>query len=226
MTETSSPRARLFSGILLLTVVVLAYAVWRQHGELQALKAVPTATPSTPINEAAATPLAPPPAATPTETTEPSSVPVAETPAQPATPAAVLELTPTGKMAPRPRLDGLALAGTHVVPAEGGLRATMKFTPTVSDPLGIIDVVVRLPRDQEARILGLDAIGEARFSDVAQRVSEDGKFALFHGQLESGATVEFALTVSGEAVADVRGTAGIGPFDMVIGPNGTTTRPK
>lgn len=220
MTETTPTRVRFFQGILLVIVVILAYAVWRQHRELQALKAGPTAP--GPASEATATPSPAPPA----EPREPAPEPEVEAPAAVRAPAEALEMTPTGKMAPRPRADGLALAGTHVVPAEGGLRATMKFTPTSSEPLGIIDLVIRLPRDQEARMLGLVAQGEARFSDVAQRVSEDGKFAIFHGQLESGGAVEFALTVSGETVADVRGTAGIGPFDFVIGASGTSTRPK
>lgn len=230
MTAISSPRTRLFQTILILTVMVLSYAVWRQHRALQKLKAGPAAADAIPTAPIIKQPdLAPAPRPTdsaPEAAPEAVPEPAVETPTQPTSPTVVMELTPTGKMAPRARTDGLTLAGTHVVPTEGGLRATMKFTPTVTEPLGIIDIVVRLPRDSEQRILGLDAAGNARFADVAQRVSEDGKFALFHGQLEAGEAVEFALSVSGESVAEVNGSTGIGSFALVIGPGGTSVRKK
>ena len=142
-----------------------------------------------------------------------------------AAPAEKLVMTPTG-MAPEPRADGLALAGTHVVPIEGGLKASMKFNPTASAPLGLVAIVVRLPVGGESRILDLEPQGATAFSDVAKTVSENGKFAVFEGTPGSVEPLEFALSVSGPAVADVRGTTGIGAFDLNIGATGASASPK
>ena len=151
--------------------------------------------------------------------------PVAETPAAKAPPAPDLVPTPTG-FAPAPSGAGLNLAGTHVAPVEGGLRTTMQFNPTTTDPLGLVAIVVRLPRDVDSKILELVPVGSMKYADISGRVSEDGKFAVFQGTPESVAALEFALSVSGPAVADVRGTTGIGAFDLQVGPTGATATPK
>ena len=65
-----------------------------------------------------------------------------------------------------------------------------------------------------------------QLTDVAKRVTEDGKFAVFQGIAQNAETLEVSLSVSGSAVADVRGTAGIGPFDLDIGPLEATVTPK
>jgi len=134
-------------------------------------------------------------------------------------------MTPTG-FAPLPKTTGLQFEGTQVAPVAGGLQATMRFSPTQEDPPGIVAVVVRLPRDSETRILDLNAAGSMQFSDITKRVSEDGKFAVFQGTAQDAASFEFALSVSGSTVADVRGTAGVGPFDLEIGPLEATVTPK
>lgn len=135
------------------------------------------------------------------------------------------ELVPTpGGEAPPPRSEGLVLAGAHAAPATNGIRATMRFTATTEDALGIIAVVVRLPRDGEARIVDLAPLGEGQFSDVSRRVAPDGKFAVYQGTAGKLRAIELALTVSGAAVADVRGTCGVGPLTLAISEGGAEVR--
>lgn len=145
---------------------------------------------------------------------ETAAVAVAETPVKaPVGPTTVP--TPTGD-APPPRFDGLQLAGTHVVPVPEGLKATLRFTPTTTDPLGVVAVVVRLPRDGASRIVELGQSGGDALGKLFTRVSEDGKFVVFQGTAEAVSALEFGLTVSGPATADVRGTCGIGPLSLAI----------
>ena len=217
MTDKLTNRGRIIQAVLLVAVGLLALTVWRQRAELErakAEKALMSAAPE--VREQTAPAL-------PTTSDQPASVEAA-VPAS--APIPHLELTPTGKMAPPPRTSGLVLADTQVKPFADGLRATLRFTPTTTEPLGIIDFVVRLPRDADSKILGLDPSDPTRYADVAQRVSEDGKFAIFHGVLADADTVEFILSVSGETTADVRGTTGMGPFDLVIRSGGATVTAK
>lgn len=149
-----------------------------------------------------------------TSTVAAAAVAVAEAPVKaPVGPTTVP--TPTGD-APPPRFDGLQLAGTHVVPVPEGLKATLRFTPTTTDPLGVVAVVVRLPRDGDSRILDLGQSGGEAMGKLFKRVSEDGKFVVFQGTAEAVSALEFGLTVSGPATADVRGTCGIGPLSLAI----------
>ncbi len=149
-----------------------------------------------------------------TTTQETAAVAVAEAPVKaPAGPMTVP--TPTGD-APPPRFDGLQLAGTHVVPVPDGLKVTLRFTATTPDPLGVVAVVVRLPRDGDARILDLGQAGGDVMGKLFKRVSEDGKFVVFQGTAEAVSALEFGLTVSGPVTADVRGTCGIGPLSLGI----------
>jgi len=126
-------------------------------------------------------------------------------------------MTPTG-MAAEPRSDGLALVDTHTTVSDGvGIRTVLKFDPTVSDPLGVIAVVVRLPKSGAARVLDFSPGGNMKYSDIFSRVSEDGKFGVFQIVAESLENFEVMLTVTEPVVADIRGTCGIGPFDLTIG---------
>ena len=130
-------------------------------------------------------------------------------------------LTPTGEALP-PRFDGLTLYGTHVVPVPGGLKATMRFTPTTKEALGVVAVVVRLPRDSDARIIDLGQSGGAPMDRLFKRISDDGKFVVFQGTAEVVGAMELALSVSGPATADVRGTCGIGPFSLKVTESGAS----
>jgi len=128
-----------------------------------------------------------------------------------------LVMTPTG-MAPAPRSDGLALTDTtSIATVGGGHRAVLKFDPTISGPMGVIAVVVRLPVAGASRIVDLTPGGNMKYSDLASRISEDGKFAFFQISAELIEDFEVGLTVTEPVTADVRGTCGIGPYDVKIG---------
>lgn len=181
--------------------------------ELEGLRSTPAA--ATPV-----TPVAPGP-----EAAIPPAVPatpaIAAPPATPPNPAdnKILML---GGMATPPRSDGMKLAGVHAIPTDGGIRATMTFNSTTADPIGVVAVVIRLPHDAEGRILKFEPSSGAAFSDIIGRITEDGKFAVFQGKLGKAESVEFALTVSGPAVADVRGTSGVGPLKLRVTPTGAS----
>lgn len=127
-----------------------------------------------------------------------------------------LIMTPTG-WAAEPRNDGLEFVNATVAAVADGLQAVMTFHPTVTDPLGIVAVVVRLPKSGDERILAFSPGGNLKFADIAQQISSDGKFAVFQINAEAVEDLELLLTVSGPVTADVRGTCGIGPFDLSIG---------
>jgi hypothetical protein len=127
---------------------------------------------------------------------------------------------------PAPEPNRLALAGAEVNPIPNGLVTTMRFSASKAGPLGILALVIRLPRDGDATILDLAPVGSTTYADVAKRVSEDGKFAVFQGTMGEATDAQFALSVSGPATADVRGTCGIEPFQLDIQPTGAKIRGK
>ncbi len=120
--------------------------------------------------------------------------------------------------APAPEANGLALAGTETHPIPGGIETTMRFAARKPGPLGLVALAVRLPKNVDARILSLAPFGPAAFADFSKQISEDGRFAVFQGTLGEETNVQFALSVSGPAVANVRGTSGIGAFQLSIQP--------
>jgi type II secretory pathway pseudopilin PulG len=239
MAQQQPARVPMTQIVLAIGIALMAFVLWRQQANLtqvrqqmeklalenaalqQQTQAPATSAPGQPAEAAPLTETATPAA-------EAVATDAAVDEAEPAAPTQRREelvATPTGP-APMPRSTGLMLAGTHAAPTEGGQRVTMKFTPTTTEPLGIIALVVRLPRDSASRILDLAPEGSMAFANVSKRISDDGKFAVYHGTPESIAAIEFALSVSGTAVADVRGTCGIGAFDLSFGPGGTTVTPK
>lgn len=233
MTLITTNRARIMAVVIALGVLALAGAWWREHvraarlvEENERLRAAAPEAPAGARSEAiAAAPAAESVSAleSPPETAAlPDDAPVAES-AAPAAPDTVL--TPVGFARP-PRDSGLALAGTHAAPIEGGIRATMQFNPSTTENLGAVALVVRVPPDGEGRILAFGPAGSVRFAQVAARISENGKFAVFQGTPESVAALEFTLSVSAPVVADVRGTTGIGAFDLVIDGSGAQARAK
>ena len=119
---------------------------------------------------------------------------------------------------PAPEANGLALAGTETHPIPGGIETTMRFAARKPGPLGLVALAVRLPKNVDARILSLAPFGPAAFADFSKQISEDGRFAFFQGTLGEETNVQFALSVSGPAVANVRGTSGIGAFQLSIQP--------
>lgn len=208
---------------------LLVFALWRQGAELERVhtenewlkaQALTAAQESRAERVARAVPLV--------EPGDPSSPSDAGRAPRPAAAPGLTEpmvMTPTG-LAPPPKTTGLTLAGTHVMPIAGGLQATLQFHPTPDEPPGMVALVVRLPRDGAIRILDLDTFGSAPLSEVSRRVSEDGKFAVFQATADTAAPIAFALAVSGAVTADVRGTTGIGPFDLDISPLQANVLPK
>jgi len=125
---------------------------------------------------------------------------------------------------PVPEPNRLTLEGTEVNTTSEGLVTTLRFSPSKTDPLGVLALVIRLPRDGDASILDLAPVGSTAYSDVSHRVSEDGKFAIFQGTLGESTDVEFALSVSGSATADIRGTCGIEAFQLDIQSTGASVQ--
>lgn len=156
----------------------------------------------------------------------PEPVPPAEPAAEPgvAAPPAPAAPEPVAEPGPVVRATGLLLEKTSVEVTDAGLTATLRFAPEGAEPVGVVAIVVRVPRDGDARIVDLGPRGAAKFGDVSKRVAEDGKFAIYQGTPEAVEALEFALSVSAPVAADVRGTAGIGPLELTIGPTEATAR--
>jgi len=153
---------------------------------------------------------------------EPAEPPVAVEPVEP-----VVEMvtTPTG-VAAAPRASGMALADIQTMAVEGGIQATVTFSPTDDQPLGVVAVVVRLPLDRDGRILDLALRSSSDLTDTSARISEDGKFAVYHGTVSHVEDLKVVLTVSHPVTADFRGTSGIGPYDLIIEADGAFATQK
>jgi hypothetical protein len=123
-----------------------------------------------------------------------------------------------------PEANTLTLQQTAVRQTDFGLEASMQFEPANDTPLEVFALVVRLPRDSDARILDLQPAGEAAYTEVAQRVAENGLFAVFHAVPTGLAPLRFNLSVSKPVTATVRGTNGIEPFEFHIQPGGAGIR--
>ena len=228
MTTRPSAGSRFVQVILVIAVIVLATAWWRQRENLREARRenerlARTATATRPDTDILDKRSAPEPDA-PLPATPVGSDQASEPQAPRAAPMDRV-MSPAG-MTPAPRSSGLVLEGTRVEPVTEGLVTTLRFTPVDTSPLGVVAIVFRLSRETPDRILGLKSGGAAALEDVMTRVSEDGKFAIVHGTTEQAAAIEFALTVSGATTADVRGTCGIGPFDLGISAEGVVVSPK
>lgn len=140
---------------------------------------------------------------------------VAESTAAPAPVAPVLP-------APTPRID---LENSALTVTDNGLRATLTFKPENDLPLGEMFVVVRLP-EGEGRITDIQLAEPGAYKDYYNRISEDGRFAAFRAQAGSMSEVKLWVEVSGAAVLDMRGTCGVGPFDLSVTPEGVSVTPK
>lgn len=156
---------------------------------------------------------------------EAREVPEVVVPPVAAEPVVEMVTTPTG-VAAAPRASGMALADIQTTLVEGGIQATVTFAPTDDQPLGVVAVVVRLPGDRDGRILGLELRGVSDLADTSARISEDGKFAVFHGVANQVENLKAVLTVSDPVTADFRGTSGIGPYDLIIEADGAFATQK
>jgi len=115
----------------------------------------------------------------------------------------------------------LVVSNISVKPVSDGLEANMNFnTADKTTPQEQFALVVRLPRISDARIVRLEPADAALYSNVQQRVSENGKFAIFMGTATTGTGISFNLTLSGAETADVRGSCGIKPFLLKVDASG------
>lgn len=124
-----------------------------------------------------------------------------------------------------PTLNHLATGTPLVKESAGQLVTTIPFTPAdTSKSLEKLAVVFRLPRTSEARIVSVASSDPANYDDVAQRISEDGKFAIFTGSIRDLKGLAFEVTLSRAEVMDVRGSCGITPFLLDVSANGAVVR--
>jgi hypothetical protein len=233
MTNQTWIKGNLVQGFLLLLVVALVGWLWQQGETLKKIqreneqlrqKIAPvttTATDSSNDMPRGSEKSSTTPQETLSERTESEA-----TPSHPKNdPVAELVATPTGA-ASAPRNSGMVLADIQSSAVEGGIEATVKFSPTSNDPLGVVAVVVRLPEDRDGRILALRLVGASGLTDVSSRISDDGKFAVFNGTANQVEDLNVVLTVSDPVTADFRGTSGIGPYDLLIEANGAYATQK
>lgn len=126
--------------------------------------------------------------------------------------------------APESGTNGLAMKGVEAHTVPEGLVAVMRFKQVRSGQPENLALVARLPPDAEAIILKLTPADSTMCSDVVERISENGKFAVFQGvPNEDAEDIAFSLLVSAPVTADVRGTHGIGMFQLKIGAEGAST---
>ena len=129
-------------------------------------------------------------------------------------PAEHMVMTPSG-LAPAPRDSGLVLKGSRAVSVDsGGLGAQLDFDHAVDEPVGIVALEVRLPNGSDSRIVRCEVVSDAPLANVMTRISDDGKFAVYHGTAMQAGPFSLNVEVTAPVVADVRGTAGIGPYDL------------
>ncbi|MEI7901543.1 MAG: hypothetical protein WCK89_14930 [bacterium] len=141
---------------------------------------------------------------------QPSPLSVAPAQAQPP------QTTPLPKPLPEAEPNKLTLTSTLITATPNGLVATLHFTPGKTGPLGLFALAIRMPKNSNARILGLEPVGPATYSDSSKELSADGKFAFCQGTLGDEKDVQVALSVSGPTTVSVRGTCGIKPFELAI----------
>jgi len=128
------------------------------------------------------------------------------------------------KPAPVPPSNTLKRQKADVRQVDGDLVASLSFVPTGTDKLDLVALVVRLPRDSGARILGLKQTGKNIFNNVKSRVDASGKFAIIQGTPTDLKALKFDLTVTAPVKATVRGSTGIKPFEIDIGHSGSNIR--
>jgi hypothetical protein len=113
-----------------------------------------------------------------------------------------------------------------VISTNGILRATLTFKTDSTNALGELFVVARLPDDSGNRIHEILLTPSDTYKNFYKRISDDGKFSAFRTQSGNIREVEMAFEVTGPSTLDVRGTCGIGPFDLNITPELAEITPK
>lgn len=119
--------------------------------------------------------------------------------------------------AARPKPNTLNLESRSVVQDQQGYVASLVFDPARQESIGVVAVVIRLPKDSASSIVDFGPKGDVKLSGVSSRIGDDGKFMVYQGTLEQPQRIEFELRVTEPVTADVRGNAGIGEFKLDIG---------
>jgi hypothetical protein len=112
--------------------------------------------------------------------------------------------------------ETLFLQPPTVSQTEAGLVARLAFETTLSEPPDLIALVIRVPGESSARIVGLKPASESTYTNTKVRVDASGKFAVFQGTPADLKALQFELIVSEPTKALVRGSSGIKPFEIEI----------
>jgi hypothetical protein len=118
----------------------------------------------------------------------------------------------------------LALSSVSARQQDDRITATMVFKPTTTNAFGDVWVVVRLPRNSGVDVVDIAPGDSTQYTNVGKRVGEGGKFAIFQGRPMTVNSMKFDVSVSGPVTADIRGTCGIGRFNLEISPAGAKVR--
>jgi hypothetical protein len=105
------------------------------------------------------------------------------------------------------RSNSLILKEASVKAVADGLVATMSFSASSNTPLELLAIVVRLPKTSDVRILNFEPTVPDNYNNVQKRVSENGKFAIFMGNMKDPSASGFNLALSGAETAEIRGTS-------------------
>ena len=123
------------------------------------------------------------------------------------------------------RSNSLILKEASVKAVADGLVATVSFSASSNTPLELLAIVVRLPKTSDVRILNFEPTVPDNYNNVQKRVSENGKFAIFMGNMKDPSATGFNLALSGAETAEIRGSCGIRSFMMEVNSSGTTIQP-
>jgi hypothetical protein len=123
------------------------------------------------------------------------------------------------------RSNSLILKEASVKAVADGLVATMNFSASSNTPLELLAIAVRLPKTSDVRILNFEPTVPDNYNNVQKRVSENGKFAIFMGNMKDPSATGFNLALSGSETAEIRGSCGIKSFMMEVNSSGTTIQP-
>lgn len=222
-------------GFALAAVVILAVLVWLQQTELRELRddyrrlaernqslsgelthepaqmrPAPQTKPTLPPNH--------PPVETPVP---PSATQSPDAPAEPSSP------TPHPPVAtPNANASPFSLGNLTSKQTAEGLTAALQFKPDTTNAVqGELWIVVRVPADSAVRVLDIGPTDSTVYTNVGKRVSDDGKFSIFQGRPTTVNPVTIGVTLSGPVTVDVRGTHGIGRFNLQVNADGAKVVP-
>ncbi len=108
-----------------------------------------------------------------------------------------------------------------------GLLAILPLARNKAEPLGVVHIFVRLPKNSSDRMIDINPSDAAGYTNMRKYVKADGKFAAFEGTPTTAGAPQLELSVSTSVNIDLRGaceTGAIGPYQVEITPTGATVR--